>query len=204
MHYVRAAFRSVDTQTNQSIVNVISYEVAPLTSPPNYVGIAVDIRDHLLATYTGLFPAFCTLQDVTATEYDYPGSTPAQGVAGIGTSGSRSTPDTKLDPALCPLLSLRTATPKRYARGHLFLPPVFDTAELANGGKINTGGTLGIAINNFIDALKDSFTVGSTDYAPIIFSRRRVQLNQTPFTFPVTSVTWDARQHWLRKRNTGS
>lgn len=201
-HYLRCAYRSTQVGSGNLVVNVFHVEADTLTDPPNYGNMATDINSWLGFEYQSVLSSNFILQDLTITEETYPGATPGQGVKTIGTVGLRSAADTNLSVATCALLALRTATPKKYARGHLFLPPAMSSASSASGGQFLTTGPYMTAATTFATKLAAGSTAGSTSYAPIIFSRTRVREGLTPYFFKVTNAHVNTNQYFLRSRLT--
>lgn len=199
--YMRAAFRSTDVSTGALIINVLHYEVDALSSPVDPVGVAADVYAHLGPKYLPMMYNNEVLHDVTVTTETYPGSVPAQGVKSVEVAGTRSTADQKLPPALCALLSWKTSTPKRYARGHMFCPPATSSASMTTAGLIDSSGVYGTACSAFGTAYITGFTAGSTSYAPIIFSKSQVHKALTPFIFPIIGFQLKSNASWLRKRS---
>lgn len=199
-HYVRAAFRSAQVQTGNLVVNVVHLEVDTLTDPPDYQGIATDVNTWLGTAYNNVLSGQFRFTDITVTEETFPGAIPGQGVHTTGTLGARSAPDTDLSIALCCLVQLRTATPKKYARGHLFMPPAMSVGQTDSGGQWSSIGTYFGACTAFANLLAAGHTGGSTSYTPVVFSRTRVAQGATPFAFKVTAATAALPQHFLRSR----
>lgn len=170
--------------------------------PIDYSTAASEINAHLGSEYHGLIPTSWTLHDLTVTEETYPGANPAQAILPLEVTGLRSTPDTYLSPGLCPLLRLSTAVPKRYARGHMFMPPAISSNTVGSNGVWSTNaGSYAFLVDAFAAKLQQSFTGSSgSDYGSIVFSRTRVAQNATPYMFQVLSVTRKPEQHFLRSR----
>lgn len=201
-HYLRAAFRGKNNLTGALVVNVIHVEADVLTSPPNYANIADDIATWLAAKWVLMLPVGYTLLDVTVTEETYPGSTPAQGISVRNSQGARTTPDTDLDVGLCQILQLKSATPKRYARGHIFAPPAISSSEAKAGGVWDPLKPYASAVGGFGQQLTPGFSAGSTTYSPIIFSTTQVKKGLTPFVFPVVAAVATPVMHMLHSRQT--
>ena len=200
-YHARVAFNAVSNQNNGAlIVNVLHMEVDTLTSPPDWTSIASDIYAWLGLLYNGVLSTFDSLTSIVVTDENYPGSTHGQGEHAAGTTGGRTLIDSKLNPAVCGLVQFDTATHKRYARGHMFAPPLYDSAGLQNFGSLAIGSPYHIALQNFVDALKTGHTAGSTGYVPEIFSRHQVNSGLTPFAFPITAMTVKPESHYLRSR----
>lgn len=198
----RVALRATELATGRLCVNVLHVECDVLASPPNWANIAADMKTWLATKWNNiLVPAF-TFQDITVTDENYPGSTHGQGVANVNTVGARVPNDSKLDPAMCQVGSWKTAVAKRYARGHIFFPPAVDTTSIATGGIFNSGQAYYIANAAFMTSFQAGFVAGSTSYVPIVFSKHQVSMGITPFTFPITGVILNSKQHWLRSRST--
>lgn len=201
--YVRAAFKSHNSVRNQDIVNVLHFEADTLSSPADYTGLATDIANHFKTQYLAFLTSAATFQNVTVTNEDYPSAPVGQGVANVNAAGTRNPVDQKLDPNDCALLSWHTGVPKRYARGWMFCPPALDSSSLMATNLFDPALAYGQAVIAFSGLYTTGFTVGSTSYTPIIFSRSQVKKGLSPYQFRVTGGTWDQKQHWLRKRTTG-
>ena len=200
-YHARAAFEGHNNSTGLLITNVLHFEVDTLTSPPNWQSIAADISAWLAAPWRAMIATLDTLLQIVVTDENYPGSTHGQGVAQVNTVGTRTVADTNLSPAICEVLSFKTAVAKRYGRGHMFCPPAWSTATLS-GGFFATGNAYHTNNQAFAATLAAGHTAGSTSYVPEVFSRTLVARNQTPFAFPITSVGLTAQQHWLTSRAT--
>ena len=200
-YYGRCAFRATHQTTGLLVVNVFHLEVAVLTDPPNWSDIARDVHTWLGQAWRNILADSFTFQEVTVTDENYPGSTHGQGVAVDGLPGTRTAANSSLDGAMCGLISFKTAVAKRYGRGHLFMAPAWDSTQATNGHVWNTGGTYYSTMTAFKDSLMAGHTAGSTDYAPIIFSRTLEKRGETPFVFPITGATVNLTQHWLRSRS---
>jgi hypothetical protein len=199
---MRVALRAKQNASGALIVNVFHLEVDTLTDPPNYTNVATDINAWIGTEWNAILTTAQTFIDVTVTEETYPASVPGQGIVTRNTIGARAQADDDLSPALCALAQLRTATPKKYARGHLFLPPAMNQGASAPAGTFNVSGPYITAAVAFGLKLQNGTTVGSTSYKTIVFSKTRVARGQSPFTFPVTTVGIDVKQHFLRSRLT--
>lgn len=199
---MRVAFRSTQNSTGALVVNVFHVEAAVFTDPPDYAQIADDMGTWLGGLYTTALHTNYTLADITVTEETYPGAMVGQGISVRGSAGGRSGSANDLDVGLCQILQLKTATPKRYARGRLFMPPALDSTQCTPPGRWATASTMHIANTAFGAALLSGHSTTDVDYAPIIFSRTQVLKNLTPFQFPVTAVVATNVQHMLRSRQT--
>lgn len=198
----RVALESHDLGMGALTVNVLHLEVDTLTSPPNWQSIADDIGAWLAVPYQNLLSQADQFDQIVVTDENYPGSTFGQGVHPVALNGTRTTGDGKLGRGLCALVSLKTAVAKRYARGHMFAPPAWDSTSLSAGGTIALSSAYHVTLEAFRAAWAAGHTAGSTSYVPIVFSRTRVQQAATPFTFPVRTMTIDTKQHYLRSRMT--
>lgn len=199
-YHARIAFRSSNTGSGLQIVNVLHAEVDTLSSPPDWNSVATDVNTWLGTLYKAILPNEDTFHDITVTDEDYPGSTLGQGVKSVELVGARAPSDGKLDRSLCAVLKWKTQTTKRYARGHMFAPPIQSSADCSATGGINSAGTYGLACAAFANAYVAGSTAGSTSYIPEIFSKTRQRAGASPFTFKVTAWGSDWKQHMLRSR----
>jgi hypothetical protein len=196
----RLAFRSTNNTTSALIVNTMHVECDVLSSPPNWDTIAADLWAWLGTGYLGILTTADKFHELTVSDENYPGSTFGQGVHTVELAGTRSPGDLHLSPGLCALTQLRTATAKRYARGHFFNPPAYGSVEATANGNWASGSNYIGACGNFAVTFGAGHTAGSTGYVPIVFSRHQVALGQSKFTFPVTSVNVSLVQRFLRSR----
>jgi hypothetical protein len=183
-------------------VNPFHLEVDTLTDPPNYASVASDIDTWLTTLYKAVCTTSTTVVDLTVTEEDYPGATPGQAIHSINGAGTRTAADSFEPYGLTQVVTLQTATPKRYARGRMFMPPPLGSAALtSNGIWLNTN-AYWTATTAFMNALLAGHTAGSTSYAPIVFSRTRAVTGASPYQFPITGYQQRLAPHWLRSRMT--
>lgn len=201
-YHARIALEAHDAGTGALVVNVLHAEVDTLTSPPNWNSIAADVGTWLAQEWFNLLSQHKIFDQIVVTDENYPGSTHGQGVHTAGSSGARIVPDQELDAALCEVVSLKTAVAKRYARGHVFLPPAETVTALGGIGLWSQTNAYWLAAQAFAAKFLAGFTAGSTSYTPEVFSRHLVATGVTPFTNKVTSAPLSAKQHWLRSRST--
>lgn len=201
-YHARVAFNGHEGSTGRLVVNVVHVEVAVLTSPPNWNSVATDIYAWLGNLWANILPTFYTFDELVVTDENYPGSTFGQGIHVVGTPGTRTLSDTKLDPAMCAVASWKTAVAKRYARGHTFFAPCLTSTDTATSGLFTVAGGYMTACKAFADAYTAGHVVGSTDYAPAIFSKHEEALGHTPYWFPIAGYSLSPKQHWLRSRST--
>ena len=132
---------------------------------------------------------------------------PAIGVGGahtVAAPGLLPNGDVKLPGPMSPLISWHTNVHSRSARGHTFMPNVFDSSHLAANGLWNT--TMLAQLQGFANACLVHGAVGTppleTTIRPIIYSRTRHERGLSPFTFELTGATVRPQPHWLRSRTT--
>jgi hypothetical protein len=140
-----------------------------------------------------------TVHDLTVTEVGVPPADVVQAVKQIEVLGTRAAGSRTLDPALCMVVSLKTGTPKRFARGRMFAPPCMDDAQTVAPGAWSTG-TYRTNVNTFAALLTASWTAGDDSFTPIIYSQIQVDRAED-FAFPITARASDNKQHWLRSRS---
>src|SRR4029453_15132749 len=148
------------------MVTVVHSEVDAFTSGPDYNTIANDIAAHLQSPYLACLASAITLQDVTVTAEDYPGSVPAQGIHSVQLAAPRAPGDFKLDPAICALIHLSTATPKRYARGHIFVPPAYTVTAVSGQAAWNTADPHWNGVTSLANAYPPPFAVADNSTPP--------------------------------------
>ncbi len=119
------------------------------------------------------------------------------GVLGTLSTGARDAPS-----GACAIITKKTGTPSRSARGHFSLPGPRSTSFYSAQ---NWGGTFVTAATTLLGDLDDSFDIGTITAAhmhPVIYSRTRHLAGLTPYTFRVTGATLRSQIHWLRSRMT--
>lgn len=201
-HHVRIALEASNIATNALIICVLHAEVDTLTDPPNWATVAVDVDAWLSQVWLNVLSVADRYNQVVVTDENYPGSTHGQGVHVSGSPGTRTLSDTSLDPALCQVLSWKTAVAKRYARGHNFMPPAYSSATSTTGGTWNGANAYFGACGAFGNKYLAGSVAGSTSYIPEVFSKHLVATGVTPFANKVTGFQNGSHQHWLRSRST--
>ena len=201
-HYARAAFEGSNPGTGILIANVFHIEVDALTSPVDWDSVATDVYTWLGTLWTNCMTTSDTLHRIVVTDEDYPGSSLGQGVHSVEQSGARTTTDMKVNSSVCALASWKTNTAKRYARGHTFMPPAWDSAAVQPTNQLVPTNQYFISVGNFASAYQAGHSAGSTSYVPIVYSRTRVKRGETPFTFPIVAHQVSTLQHVLRSRLT--
>lgn len=199
-YHARVSLEAHHNASGALIINVLHAEVDTLTSPPNWNSIATDVGAWLQTPWLNLLTQNCTFDQIVVTDENYPGTTSGQGVHVVGLGGNRTFADDALDRAQCGLLSFKTAVAKRYARGHMFLPPIFESGAISNEGTLTNASAYKTTATTFFQAIGAGHTSGSTSYTPEVFSRTRVARGETPFSFTMTGIFLDTHQHYLRSR----
>jgi hypothetical protein len=149
-----------------------------------------------------MLPSTYHFNSVVVTDENYPGSTHGQGVSTPNLTGTRTTTDTKLDPAMCAVISWKTGVAKRYARGHTFAPPILDSSATSTGGLILNTSAYYLAVQAFRSKFAAGNVAGSSSYVPEIFSKHEVLVGAPKFSFKIVSSSVSGKQHWLRSRST--
>lgn len=201
-YVARVAFRSHETSTGALVVNVLHFVAAQLSGPADPQDWAGDMLGHFGTLYRNMLTTGYVLDNVTTNTVEEEGVEPGEGIAISGGQGTRAAGDTKLDAGICALLSLKTATPKKYARGRIFLPPVVDAAQLQAGGGFSGGGSYWTAVQAFRSSLDAGFSQGDTTYTPVVFSRTQLSRGFTPYHFNVVLSVASLKPHYLRSRLT--
>ena len=200
-YIVRAAWRSSHAPSGPDIVNTLHFVAAQLSSPADPDTWASDIDTRFRTSYKGLLTDSTKLHELTTTCVDGFGDIGVQGSVVIEQYGTRSEASAPLAEALCQVLSLKTATHKRYARGRMFLPPALVSGAIDAGGIWKASDAYWTNATTFANLLA-GWTHGDITYAPVVYSRRRKQLELSPAWFPITGYQQRSEQHWLRSRMT--
>jgi len=198
----RVAFNAHNSSSGALITNVVHVEVDTLSSPPNWGSIAGDINTWLGTQWRNILTTHDVFDSIVVTDEDYPGSTLGQGVVSLAAVGTRTTSDTDLSPGLCAIGTFKSSVAKRYARGHVFFPPAYNSGEMIAGGLWSFTSSYTIACAAWHDQYRAGHTSGSSGYVPIIYSRTRQKRGESPFTFPIVAGIVRQGQFFLRSRTT--
>ena len=202
---IRATFRSsvpAGDFAKTLFVNVIHFQLAALSSVSNWSNIANEIMTAYGTEYRNVLTDSMTMHDITVTTEEAPGGTPSQGVHSVELAGTRSQADASLGPSQCILLSAKTNTPKRYARGHIFLPPGLNASSVTSHGTWSSSNAYWTTATALKNKLASSQNVGDNTYTYEIYSKTQRSKGFTPFAFPVTTILQDPTVHVLRRRLT--
>lgn len=181
------------------MVNGIHFEVAKLSSPFDPSDAADEVSTKLTTAYKAMLGTGDTLHDLTVTQVGVAPADVVQHVKTLEVAGTRTLVNNALEDAVCAVISLKTGTPKRFARGRLFAPPCLDSDKLNNGGVFLISGSYLINVKAFAALLTAAWTAGDDTFAPIVWSELQYQRAATA-VFPISAYACDGRQHWLRSR----
>lgn len=169
---------------------------------PDPSDVAGEIWAHIGANVLATWPALVTVHELVVSEMVLP---PAIGVAGVHTveqPGTLPVSAEDLPRELVGIINLHTETSSRSARGYITLPG--PGAELYTSAREWTQGYFTNA-TGLATLLDDSLTIGAvnpSDIHPVVYSRKRHQANTPPYTFRVSSATFNHRPKWRRSRGT--
>jgi hypothetical protein len=152
--------------------------------------------------YTDWLDPDLTVHDLVLTEEVLPGEVPRGGSHVVNQPGDADTSDAPLPRAVTMVMNKRTGTHTRSGRGWLAYPFQPDGSHV-DGNRWNDAALADIA--GLMDRLSSSFTEGEaleTTVQPCVYSRTRALAGEDPVFFDITSVTANARVHWLRSRAT--
>lgn len=138
----------------------------------------------------------------------FPDEPRAEAARTVGLAGTRAPGDTREPTGLCGLITLGSDLAGRRYRGRIFLPPVIDSLQIANGGTIGASSAYRTNINAFITELnKTMYPSGAGHYGGswndndlCIYSLRARTLDVGPFYARVTSAVAKPPLHYLRSR----
>lgn len=203
LYDLRAAFRSVNygnPLAGTIIVNTVHFQLAALTSGQDPNTLANEIYSRFGTAYRGVLGDNDKLLDLTVTYEPTSTEYPSQGVKNVNANGTRSIGDAILSAGLCQLLTLKTDTPKRYARGRLFLPPAYVDAAADANGTWKTSNAYWTTATTLAALMIASWTTGDNTYTPVIYSQRQRALGESDPSYPITSYVQQPAQHFLRSR----
>lgn len=175
-------------------------DVATGQSEPAPNDVADGIWSLISADWRSLTPTNVVIDELVVVEQVVPGDVPTAGVKTINLAGLASSYIGENPRELCPLFNLHTATRSRSARGWFHFASI-TASTLLNGGNWTSGFLA--SLGNIAAKMDDSFDLGvafPTHVNPVVYSRKRHILGQTPYTFRVTSATVNPHPAWLRSR----
>ena len=104
------------------------------------------------------------------------------------------------------IISLKTNTASRSARGHLAMPSCLNANYLDTGGVIDSEWL--DPLNAFAAKLDDDYDlvtdpgIGVTSLVPVVYSRVRHNASLEPYSFQIETAIVRTRVSWLRSRTT--
>lgn len=178
---------------------------------PTMLALATDIKAWFDTTYRAMMTTADTWQSIKVSQVIFPTGSGPYGeqllvVNEAGTvSSSKSCPE-----SVCGLISLKTNVAKKYARGHLFLPPAWDKADL---GAPRVWGTGAVYKTNGI-ALAAKFAAGCgptptwtgtqlSGWTLAIYSKQQDKV-AGPAVTDCAGAIFSNTVRWLRSRERGT
>lgn len=207
---IRALMKLAD---GQAVVNTFHVhkpgegipDVATMTA------LLADIDTWFLSTYEATLTTADTFVGWTCSQIVFPANagpydeiTLPKNVAGAISAG-RNCPE-----SLCAVISFKSIIAKRYARGHIFAPPLQDKADLSTPRVFGTGTPYMTRIN----ALAAKYAAGAwptptwtgsqlSGWNMAIYSKQQDKI-AGPAVSDVASALATTQVHWLRSRERGT
>lgn len=200
---LRVAFRSTAEMTGytgNSLVNTFHLELAALTAVTDWSAVANEIYTSLGTEYKNIQGNGVRWNDITVQTEPTTDVGSQVGVHNVNAVGTRVPSDAGLGLATTALAKVKTNTPKRYARGRCWLPPMIGKSCLTTGGLVDQTNAYYTTSVAFLNKLLAGFSVGDNDYSWIIWSKRQNDQGFTPDKFQVTGYTINPAPHYLRSR----
>jgi len=202
----RATFKCEDLDNGSLVEPSLHYQTDLATggNEPEPIDVAEGIWALLGSPFLNLTSTRirCVGLLVRSEEIPSSGILPVEAFRSVSSAGLLAVTEGDLPRELVAICNLHTATSSRSARGYITLPGPYSEGYLT--GKL-WAGTYATAGNAFAALLDNSFDLGAIQTAhvnPVVYSRTRRIRGFSPFTFKVTSATFNTRPHWRRSRGT--
>lgn len=202
---LRVAFRSTAEMTGYTgnvIVNTFHLVLAAATAISDWNAVANEINTGVGTEYKNVLNNGVRWNDILVQTEPVADPGTSVGVKNINAVGTRVPADAGLGLATTALAAVKTNTPKRYARGRMWLPPMVGKAALTTGGLVDQTNAYYTTAVAFLNKLLSGFSVGGNDYSWIIYSKRQADQGFSPDSFEVTGYVIRTEPHYLRSRVT--
>lgn len=207
---IRCQFKST-VDSGQEVLNTFYVANVGLGVPAltDLADCGSDLHTYFATTYRALLKTAWTWDQIDCSQVsDVLDPAPILKVTtAVNQAGTASNPSVGTPVPICGLVSLKTPLASRRYRGHLFLPPLFDEAQI-NGAGIQNGGAYDTAKNNFAAALATGAGSSPTwtgsflsNCTLVVYSEAGTRAGSGVFAV-VTAVTSNDQAHWLRSRST--
>jgi hypothetical protein len=163
--------------------------------------VADAVNTDLQATFRNMLDDVYTLDEIKATKVKDPygvGVVPAPGSHPIGVLGARASANHDLPNRICTMISWRTDSGGRRARGRFFCPPLEASTSIA-ADLIGSGTAYGLAVAAFAADVVDQGLGSSLEY--VVYSPTQHRLGLTPFVFKITGYVWPRKLAYLSSRD---
>jgi hypothetical protein len=149
-------------------------------------------------------PSRVSCDGLVVRSEEIPGSgiLPAEGFHSVGLPGNLAVVEGDLPRELVAICNIHTNVGSRSARGYITLSGPYSEAYVTLKQWAGAYATAGHA---FAALLDNSFSLGTiqpADVHPVVYSRTRRIKGFTPYTFRVSSASFNLRPHWRRSRGT--
>jgi hypothetical protein len=171
---------------------------------PDGADVATGVWGVVGQEFLNCTPSRVEVDGLVVRSEEVPGSgvLPTEGFHSVGLQGNLAVLEGDLPRELVALVNIHTNVGSRSARGYITLPGPYGEGYLTLKQWAGAYATAGHA---FAAKLDDSFSLGTVqaaDVHPVVYSRTRRLKGFAPWTFRVTSGTFNLRPHWRRSRGT--
>lgn len=177
-------------------------DVPTAGSEPDPADVASTIWGHLGNFVPATVPTYVHIDSLVVSEQVLKPDIGAAGAVNIDIAGTLPGSSEDLPRELVAIINLHTNVASRSARGYFTLPgpggETFTQGRLFTNEYVNAG-------NSLAGVLDDQLDIGTfqvTHLNPVVYSRKRHQAHQDPFTFRVQSAKLNLRPKWRRSRGT--
>jgi hypothetical protein len=180
---------------------------------PSPGALSDEINTKMQAAYRNLLPTTYTFDSIdvqTVVNPNNPSEVPAAGSHALGIAGARTVADEDLPPRIGGLLSWKTDSIGRYARGRFYGPPLEKKAAIS-GDLIAAGDDYSTAMNAFGAMVTDANLSGGSSWSSlwlttwqgkfVVYSPTRHKLNTSPYWFDIKSYAYTRRLAYLSSRD---
>lgn len=135
-------------------------------SPPDFdelTGVANDLDTWLTTQYRAIAVTTWTFDSIVCRNVTDPANpvVTQEAQKSIGSAGTKNVSGSAVPQALSPLLFFQTPNASRRFRGHLFLPPIVNAADVS-GNVLNTGTAYYTTLQAFRDKLRAGIATSRT------------------------------------------
>lgn len=172
--------------------------------------LATQLASQLTTVYRAMLVTTATLDDIVCKSVNLPGGSdiPGEATSTINQAGTRTIAGTAMPKALCALVALRVPAATRRFRGHMFMPPAFNSGSVA-GNNLDTSNAYYTAVVAYAAELAKGTPTGAgwtgsslSHYQLVVYSPTQAAA-ALPYTGLVQAVVVRLHVSFLRSRERG-